>query len=64
MGDRTLTGTATLGQSGSGNEDVFHIPHNLTIRFFSVISRILVCEGRVSYPYAEMQLMYSTVLIN
>ena len=47
----------------NGNEGVLHIhPSSLTIWCFIVISMTLIEEG--SYPFAEMQLFYSTAPAN
>ena len=52
-----LTGTNTLGQSepgSNGNKEVHHSPKfqnwNLTIRWFSVIFRILIGRGKGLTP--------------
>ena len=57
----------TLGQSGPGsnsNDVVFHIPQSS--KTGSLLSDSLVSYleniGEVSYPFAEVQLVYSTVL--
>ena len=63
--DRTLSGVITSGQSEPGsdcNERVLFIPQS-TLRLFSVIYRTLI-KGRVVYPSAEVQSMYSSVPAN
>ena len=58
--DRTLSDGTTPGQSGprsNGSEGSLHIPQ---------ISKAGASpsEGLMSYPYAEMQLVYSIALVN
>ena len=64
--DTTLSGTITLGESGSGsdgNEGVLHIPQSFSI-IGALPSDCLMSYPRHSlkdfYPSAEMQSVYST----
>ena len=59
--DRTLTGATTPGQSGpgsDGNEEVLYIPQSSSDD--GLVSYIRTLVGWVSYPFTEMQSVYST----
>ena len=58
--DGTLTGSTTPSLSGPWNnnsEEVFHIPQ-------SSITGASPSDSLVSYPSTEVQLVYSTVLVD
>ena len=65
--DRTLSGATTPGQSGlgsDGNEEVLHIPQSSSFTGASLSHCLISYPGYSlgdSYPFAEMQSMYSTV---
>ena len=67
--DRTLSGATTPGQSGPGsnsNEGVLCIPQSSSITGVSLSDCLVSYPGhllRESYPFAEMQLVYSTYLL-
>ena len=66
--DRALSGATTSGQSrpgSNGNEGVLHIPQSSSITGTSPLDCLVSYPGHSfvggrSYPYAEMQLVYST----
>ena len=64
--NKTLSGATTASQSGpssDGNEGVLHIPQNLSITWASRSDCLMLYQGHSlgrSYPYAEMQSVYST----
>ena len=65
--DRTQSGATTPGQSGpgsDGNEGVHDISQSSSITGASLSDCLVSYPGdlfMVSYPFAEMQSMYSTV---
>ena len=67
--DRTLSGATTPDQSGpgsDGNEGVLHISQSSKAELSSsdcLVSKSGHSLGK-SYPSAEMQLVYSTILAN
>ena len=64
--DRTLSGSPTPGQSGSGsdgNEGVLLIPQSSSITGASPSDFLVSCQGpslEGSYPFAEVQSVCST----
>ena len=67
--DRTLSGATTPGQSGprnNGNEEVFHIPQisKAVSSSDGLMSYQNTRCGWGSYPFAEMQLVYSLTLVD